>query len=71
VQPITVSQTGDGKAVVQQGLSAGQRVVVAGQYRLQAGTVVKPNHGPAAASQAKSAGSALATEAENISPKVP
>lgn len=71
VQPITVSQTGDGKSVIQQGLSAGQRVVVAGQYRLQAGTLVKPNEGPAATSQAKSAGSALATEAENISPKVP
>jgi multidrug efflux system membrane fusion protein len=40
VQPITISQTGEGKAVVSQGLSAGQRVVVAGQYRLQAGTVV-------------------------------
>lgn len=71
VQPIAVSQTGEGKAVVQKGLSAGQRVVVAGQYRLQAGTVVKPNEGPAAASQAKSAGAALTTEAENISPKVP
>jgi multidrug efflux system membrane fusion protein len=70
VQPITVSQTGEGKAVVQHGLDAGQRVVVAGQYRLQAGTVVKPNERPAAISQAKSAGSALATEAENISPKV-
>jgi membrane fusion protein, multidrug efflux system len=71
VQPITVSQTGDGKSVIQQGLSAGQRVVVAGQYRLQAGTLVKPNEGPAATSQAKSAGSAVATEAENILPKVP
>jgi len=71
VQPITVSQTGEGKAVVQQGLNAGQKVVVAGQYRLQAGTVVKPNERPATTtSQAKSAGSALATEAENSSPRV-
>jgi multidrug efflux system membrane fusion protein len=71
VQPITVSQTGEGKAVVQQGLSAGQRVVVAGQYRLQAGTAVKPNEAPAATSQAKSTGAALATQAENVSAKVP
>jgi multidrug efflux system membrane fusion protein len=71
VQPITLSQTGEGKAVVQQGLSPGQRVVVAGQYRLQAGTVVKPNAGPAAAPQALSTGSTVTTEAENISPKVP
>jgi multidrug efflux system membrane fusion protein len=70
VEPITVSQTGEGKAVVQLGLDAGQRVVVAGQYRLQAGTVVKPNERPAATSQAKSAGPALAKEAENNSPKV-
>ena len=71
VQPITVSQTGEGKAVIQQGLSAGQRVVVAGQYRLQVGTVVKPNEAPVATSQAKSAGAALATQAENVSAKVP
>jgi multidrug efflux system membrane fusion protein len=71
VQPITVSQTGEGKVVVQQGLSAGQKVVVAGQYRLQAGTVVKLNEGPAVASQAKGAGSALATKAENVSAKAP
>jgi membrane fusion protein, multidrug efflux system len=71
VQPITVSQTGEGKAVIQHGLDAGQRVVVAGQYRLQAGTVVKPNERPATTtSRAKGAGPALAAEAENSSPKV-
>jgi membrane fusion protein, multidrug efflux system len=71
VQPITVSQTGDGKAVVQQGLSGGQRVVVAGQYRLQAGTVVQPNKAPAQPVQAQDAGPASAKEAENIPPKAP
>jgi multidrug efflux system membrane fusion protein len=71
VQPITVSQTGEGKAVVQQGLDAGQRVVVAGQYRLQAGTVVYPNEAPAATAQAQDTGAALAKEPENIQSKAP
>jgi multidrug efflux system membrane fusion protein len=42
VQPIKVSQSGDGESVVEQGLTPGQRVVVAGQYRLQGGSVVQP-----------------------------
>jgi len=42
VQPIKVSQSGDGESVVEQGLTPGQRVVVAGQYRLQSGSVVQP-----------------------------
>jgi len=42
VQPIRVSQSGDGESVVEQGLTPGQRVVVAGQYRLQSGSVVQP-----------------------------
>jgi multidrug efflux system membrane fusion protein len=66
VQPIAVSQTGEGKAVVQQGLSAGQRVVVEGQYRLQARTVVQPNEAPAA-----TVGPGLAKEAEHIQSKAP
>jgi multidrug efflux system membrane fusion protein len=41
-QPIKVSQSGDGESVVEQGLTPGQRVVVAGQYRLQSGSVVQP-----------------------------
>jgi membrane fusion protein, multidrug efflux system len=41
-QPIRVSQSGDGESVVEQGLTPGQRVVVAGQYRLQSGSVVQP-----------------------------
>jgi membrane fusion protein, multidrug efflux system len=71
VQPITVSHTDEGKAVVQRGLNAGQRVVVAGQYRLQAGTVVQPNEAPAATTLARDTGPASAKEADKISPKAP
>jgi membrane fusion protein, multidrug efflux system len=39
VQAIKVSQSGDGESVVEQGLTPGQRVVVAGQYR---GSLVQP-----------------------------
>jgi multidrug efflux system membrane fusion protein len=41
VQPVTVSQSNEGKSVVTQGLTPGQTVVVAGQYRLQPGSVVQ------------------------------
>jgi multidrug efflux system membrane fusion protein len=46
---IKVSQEGNGQAVVTQGLSPGQRVVVAGQYRLQQGAVVQANEASPAA----------------------
>jgi multidrug efflux system membrane fusion protein len=42
VQAIKVSHSDDGISVVEEGLTPGQRVVVAGQYRLQAGSVVQP-----------------------------
>jgi multidrug efflux system membrane fusion protein len=71
VQPIAVSHTDQGNAVAEQGLSAGQRVVVAGQYRLQAGTVVQPNEAPAPPAQARDAAPALAKEADNIPSKAP
>ena len=47
VQDIKVSQSGDGESVVEQGLTPGQRVVVAGQYRLQVGSVVQPTEAAA------------------------
>jgi multidrug efflux system membrane fusion protein len=47
VQPIKVSQNGEGQSVVERGLMPGQRIVVAGQYRLVAGTVVQPSEAPA------------------------
>ena len=43
VQQIIVSQNGDGRSVVDKGLSPGQRVVTAGQYRLQDGALVAVN----------------------------
>lgn len=62
VQAVTVSQSGDGRSVVERGVKPGQRVVVAGQYRLLAGSLVEPREAPAT--------SAPATAAEN-SPQAP
>jgi multidrug efflux system membrane fusion protein len=41
VQPIKVSQTGVGEAVVTDGLKEGEKVVVEGQYRLVAGSKIQ------------------------------
>jgi multidrug efflux system membrane fusion protein len=41
VKPVKVSQQGNGKAVVTDGLAPGQKVVVSGQSRLQKGTLIK------------------------------
>jgi multidrug efflux system membrane fusion protein len=62
VQAIKVGQSNDGESVVEQGLTPGQRVVVAGQYRLQIGSVVQPTEAPP---------SAPGKEAENSPPKAP
>ncbi len=59
MQPITVSHSDDGQSVVERGLMPGQKVVVAGQYRLQPGTVVQASEAPPA--------KAPATEAQNTS----
>jgi multidrug efflux system membrane fusion protein len=63
VQAIKVSQSGDGVSVVEQGLTPGQKVVVAGQYRLQVGSVTQPHEA--------SASSTPINETENTSPKAP
>jgi membrane fusion protein, multidrug efflux system len=63
VQDIKVSQSGDGESVVEQGLTPGQRVVVAGQYRLQVGSVVQPTEAPPSSAPGK--------EADNSAPKAP
>jgi multidrug efflux system membrane fusion protein len=55
VQAITVNQSGNGASVVEQGLTPGQRVVVAGQYRLLAGSLVAPSEAPATSAPAKAA----------------
>jgi multidrug efflux system membrane fusion protein len=47
VKPIKVSQQGNGKAVVTDGLAAGQKVVVSGQSRLQKGTLIQPKNAEA------------------------
>jgi membrane fusion protein, multidrug efflux system len=63
VQAITISQSGDGQSVVEQGLTPGQRIVVAGQYRLQIGSVVQPTEAPPSSAPGK--------EAANSVPKAP
>jgi membrane fusion protein, multidrug efflux system len=40
MQPVSVRETLNGEALVDKGLSAGQTVVVRGQYRLSPGTMV-------------------------------
>jgi membrane fusion protein, multidrug efflux system len=40
---ITVSQEGDGQSVIVKGLSPGEKVITAGQYRLQQGSLVQSN----------------------------
>jgi multidrug efflux system membrane fusion protein len=60
VQNIKVSQSGDGESVIEQGLKPGQQVVVAGQYRLQVGSVVQPTDAPPSSK-----------EADNSPPKAP
>jgi multidrug efflux system membrane fusion protein len=47
-RPVTVAQISDGQALIDSGLSGGDNVVIAGQYRLQAGTHVRELHGAAA-----------------------
>lgn len=56
VQPVKVSQQGSGKAVVSEGLSPGQKIVAAGQSRIQKGSTIrateaKPAPPPAPASR--------------------
>ena len=43
MQPVTVSHADQGQSVVTHGLTAGQTIVVAGQYRLQPGSLVRPS----------------------------
>jgi multidrug efflux system membrane fusion protein len=63
IQVVTVSQSGEGQSVVEHGLTPGQNVVVAGHYRLQAGSVVQLSEA--------SASGALAKQAGDIPPRTP
>jgi multidrug efflux system membrane fusion protein len=66
MQPVSVRETLNGEALIDKGLSAGQTVVVRGQYRLTPGTVVSlanpndpaavPNPTPASAGLLPTAG---------------
>ena len=47
-RPVTVAQIGKGQALIDSGLQANEKVVVDGQYRLQAGSLVRELHGKAA-----------------------
>ena len=48
VRPVKVGQVSGGQALIDSGLSAGEQVVVDGQYKLQPGVHVKLLHGKAA-----------------------
>ena len=48
MRPVTVAQISEGQALIDSGLKANENVVVDGQYRLQAGALVKELHGKAA-----------------------
>jgi membrane fusion protein, multidrug efflux system len=55
IRQIKVAQEGHGQSVISDGISPGQKVVTAGQYRLQQGTLVDakeeaPQNAPAQAS---------------------
>jgi multidrug efflux system membrane fusion protein len=54
-QEVKVGQQGDGQAVIAQGLSAGQKVVTQGQYRLQQGVLVKSTAADADAASSRQA----------------
>jgi multidrug efflux system membrane fusion protein len=55
MRAIKAGQEGDGQSVILEGLSPGERVVIAGQYRLQNGALVKPSEAGAAAAPDKTA----------------
>lgn len=48
IRPITVAQISDGQALINSGLTANERVVVDGQYKLQPGVSVTILTGKAA-----------------------
>jgi membrane fusion protein, multidrug efflux system len=48
MRPVTVAQISEGRALIDSGLEANENVVIDGQYRLQAGALVRELHGKAA-----------------------
>jgi multidrug efflux system membrane fusion protein len=63
MRPVTVSHSDEGRSVVAHGLTPSEKVVVAGQYRLQVGSVVQPSEA--------SGSKAPAREAEDNPAKAP
>ena len=55
VRPVRVAQTQQGESLIDEGLKPGERVVLEGQYRLQANSRVKLVRSAAAAAQEKTA----------------
>jgi membrane fusion protein, multidrug efflux system len=55
IHDIKVGQEGNGQSVVLQGLSPGQKVVTAGQYRLQKGSLVQPSEAASTTTPEKTA----------------
>ena len=53
MRAIKAGQEGDGRSVILQGLSPGERVVIAGQYRLQNGALVEPSEAGSPAAPSK------------------
>ena len=45
-RPVTVAMTQEGRAVIDKGLSAGERVVIEGQYRITQGGKLQIRSGP-------------------------
>lgn len=52
---VKIGDQGDGRAVVLQGLSAGQKVVTEGQYRLLPGSLVQPKEEPSSSTSEEAA----------------
>ena len=55
MRDIKAGQEGDGRSVILQGLSPGEKVVIAGQYRLQNGALVEPSEAGSPAAPDKTA----------------
>src|SRR5262249_8610712 len=49
IRPVKVAQIEQGEALIEDGLSPGERIVVDGQYKLQKGSTVKPSDGKGSA----------------------
>lgn len=56
MQPVKIAYSQDGKAVIENGLSAGMRVVVDGQYKLKPGTKITEFQAPAAKTKSPAKG---------------